>query len=79
MNKQLKHHKSIVPGNSYSTKVVNRDINFALRLWKKQVKSSDSINRLKSLQEFEKPSITKRRQKQIAIHKQKIANLYSDI
>ena len=49
MNKQIKHHKSIVPGNSKSTKVINRDINFALRLWKKQVKSADSINKLKSL------------------------------
>jgi len=78
MNKQIKHHKSIVPGNSKSTKVINRDINFALRLWKKQVKSADSINKLKSLKEFEKPSITKRRQKQAAVYKQKIADLYSE-
>ncbi len=79
MNKQLKHHKSIVPGNSNSTKVINRDINFALRLWKKQVKSSDSINKIRSLQEYEKPSITKRKNKQAAIYKQKISDLYSDI
>jgi len=78
MNKQIKYHKSIVPGNCKSTKVINRDINFALRLWKKQVKSADSINKLKSLKEFEKPSITKRRQKQAAVYKQKIADLYSE-
>jgi ribosomal protein S21 len=78
MNKQIKHHKSIVPGKSNSTKVINKDINFALRLWKKQLKSSDSIDKLKSLKEFEKPSITKRRQKQAAIYKQKISDMYSD-
>ena len=78
MNKQLKHHKSIVPGKSNSTKVINRDINFALRLWKKQIKSSDVLGKIKSLQEHEKPSITKRREKQNAVYRQMISDLYSD-
>jgi len=78
MNKQIKHHKSIVPGNPNSTKVINKDINFALRQWKKQLKSADSIDKLKSLKEFEKPSVTKRKQKKAAIYKQYITDMYAE-
>ena len=77
MNKQIKYHKSIVPGNCKSTKVINRDINFALRSWKKQIKISGTLDILKSKQEFEKPSITKRRVKNSAIHKQYLQDLKS--
>ena len=72
MNKNHKYHKSIKPGNCYSTKVVNKDINFALRNWKKQVKTSGILEILKSKQEFEKASIKKRRVKSAAEYKQYI-------
>ena len=49
-----------------------------LKADKLESKIRDSINKLKSLQDFEKPSITKRRQKQAAIYKQKIADMYSE-
>ncbi len=78
MNKQIKHHKSIIPGKTNSVKVINRDINFALRLWKKQLKNVDALNKIKNLKEFEKPSVVKRRQKQAAIYKQKISDMYND-
>ncbi len=77
MNKHHKYHKSIVPGNAFSTKVINKDINFALRSWKKQIKISGTLDILKSKQEFEKPSITKRRVKNSAIHKQYLQDLKS--
>ena len=51
MNKQFKQHKSIVPGNPASTKVVNRDISFAIRNWKKQTKASGILDILKSIKD----------------------------
>jgi ribosomal protein S21 len=77
MNKQHKYHKSIVPGNSFSTKVVNKDINFALRSWKKQLKTSNTLDILKEKQEFEKPSVTKRKIKNSAVFNQYIQDLKS--
>ncbi len=77
MNKQHKYHKSIVPGNSFSTKVINKDINFALRSWKKQLKVSNTLDTLKEKQEFEKPSVTKRKIKNSAIFNQYIQDLKS--
>ena len=75
MNKHYKYHKSIVPGNTHSTKVVNRDINFALRLWKKQIKTSGTLDILKSKQEFEKSSVTQRKIKSAAQYKQFLKTL----
>jgi ribosomal protein S21 len=77
MNKQHKYHKSIVPGNSFSTKVINKDINFALRSWKKQLKISNTLDTLKEKREFEKPSVTKRKIKNSAIFNQYIQDLKS--
>ena len=78
MNKLFKQHKSIVPGNPASTKVVNRDINFAIRNWKKQIKMSGILDILKTKQEFEKPSVTRKKIKSAAIHKQYLQSLSED-
>lgn len=78
MNKQFKQHKSIVPGNPASTKVVNRDINFALRNWKKQIKTSGVLDILKTKQEFEKPSVTRKKIKSAAVYKQYLQSLSED-
>jgi len=75
MNKYLKYHKSIVPGKSNSTNVVNRDINFAIRNWKKHVKTSGILDILKQKQEFEKSSITKQKILSSAKYKQKLRSL----
>ena len=78
MNKQFKQHKSIVPGNPASTKVVNRYISFAIRNWKKQTKMSGILDILKTKQEFEKPSVTRKKIKSAAIHKQYLQSLSED-
>ena len=78
MNKQFKQHKSIVPGNPASTKVVNRDINFAIRNWKKQTKMSGILDILKTKQEFEKPSVTRKKIKSAAVYKQYLRSLSED-
>jgi|TARA_R100000734_G_C3203540_1_gene21437 ribosomal protein S21 len=78
MNKQSKHHKSIVPGNAFSTKVIGKDINFAIRNWKKQTKTSGILDILKSKQEFQKASILKRQMLSAAKYKQYIQTLKED-
>jgi ribosomal protein S21 len=62
MNKQQKIHKSILPGHALGVRVVNNDIAFALRQFKMKVKDSDKLALLKTRKEFEKPSVTRRKQ-----------------
>lgn len=78
MNKKQKYHQSILPGTTSGSKVVNRDINFALRMWKKKLKESDVLNDVKSRKEFIKPSATKRMQMNNAVYMQQIRDLYID-
>ena len=75
MSKKNKSHSSIVPGNTMATKVIGKDINFALRTWKKQTKSANILETLKSKKEYTKPSVIKRKQLIDARYKQKISDL----
>ena len=79
MNKKQKHHQSVLPGTTSGAKVVNRDINFALRTWKKKLKDSDVLTQVKNRKEFIKPSVVKRIKLNNAIYMQQIRDLYSDI
>jgi small subunit ribosomal protein S21 len=72
MNKKQKYHQSVVPGGGTSVNVVNRDINFALRIWKRKLKNADILDKLKDNREYTKPSIIKRKQKTKASYIQKI-------
>ncbi len=78
MNKKQKYHQSVLPGTTSGSKVVNRDINFALRMWKKKLKESDVLNDVKSRKEFIKPSVIKRMQMNNAVYMQQIRDLYID-
>jgi small subunit ribosomal protein S21 len=62
MNKQQKIHKSILPGHALGVKVINNDLSFAIKQFKGKVKDSDILSSLKERREFEKPSVTKRKQ-----------------
>ena len=75
MNKKQKHHQSIIPGHGIGAKVVNRDINFALRIWKRKLKTSNILNDLKDNREYIKPSISKRQQKIKASYIQQLRSL----
>ena len=55
-----------------SVKVKNNNIAKALSIFKRKVKQSEHLFELKRRREFLKPSVKKRRQKQIAIHNQKL-------
>ena len=78
MSKKQKQHLSIAPGHGIGAKVVEKDINFALRIWKRKLKESDVLVNLKEGREFLKPSVKKRKQKIAAIYTQKIKDLHAD-
>jgi|APGre2960657404_1045060.scaffolds.fasta_scaffold327906_2 small subunit ribosomal protein S21 len=80
MSKKQKQHQTIVPGNSLAVNVVGtqrEDLGFALKVWKRKVKNSGILERIKDRKEFEKPSVRKRKQLQAAQFIQRIKDLNS--
>ena len=80
MSKKQKQHQTIVTGNPLAVNVEGtqrEDLGFALKVWKRKVKNSGILERIKDLKEFEKPSVTKRKQLQAAKFIQKIKDLNS--
>lgn len=74
-----KKHKSVVTGNGLAVKVIKNkagepDINFAIKSWKLKVKKSGILKDLSERQEYIKPSVVKRKQKQDAVYRQKKDN-----
>lgn len=51
-------------------RVINNDINTAIKIWKQDLKRSKNIERLHELQEYEKPSVRRRRQILNAIYRE---------
>jgi ribosomal protein S21 len=78
MNKNQKHHESITPG--VGVKVIktkrcpNGDIEFALKKFKKEVKSSGKLSRLRELKEFTSKKDIQRDQKSRARYFQQQAS-----
>ena len=64
-----KHPKKV------SVKVKNGNIQKALSKFKRKVKDSEHLFELRDRKQFLKPSVKKRRAKQVAIHNQKIEDL----
>ena len=58
-----------------AVKVVKGNIQKALSIFKRKVKDSEHLYELRKRQEFVKPSVKKRREKQVAIHNQKLEDL----
>jgi len=62
--------KSIV-----AVKVIKGNIQKALSKFKRKVKDSEHLQEYRARQEYVKPSIKKRKQKQLAIHNQKLEDI----
>ncbi len=65
MNKKQKQHQMIYPGAGLGVKVVGstrEDLSFALKTFKKKVKNSEILEKVKDRREFVKSSVTKRMQ-----------------
>jgi len=74
MNKRQKNHKTIVSGNGNAVSIVDKDLNFALRVFKRKIKESRILDNFKQKKEFIKPSIKRRDEINKAIYIQKIKN-----
>ncbi len=67
----------IIPGRFKAAKVINGNIEAALKFWKRQVKESNVLQEVKDRKEFIKPSAVKRKQKMDAIRKEYIRRIRS--
>jgi ribosomal protein S21 len=59
MSKSKKHQLAIVPGNPNAV-IVNGNLDFALKLFKRQVKDSGIMDLMKERKEFKKKSVVER-------------------
>jgi len=76
MSKKQKHHKSIVPGTPSAVAVVDGDISFALRAFKRKMKQLGVLDALKENRTFTKPSVKRRAQLINAKYMQKIRDMH---
>jgi small subunit ribosomal protein S21 len=58
-----------------AVKVIKGNIQKALSKFKRKVKDSEHLKELRERKQFTKPSVLKRRQKQVAIYNQKLEDL----
>ena len=79
MNKRQKQHKTIVPGNGSAVSVVNNDLSFALRTFKRKIKESKVLEKFKQNQEFVKHSIKRRSQIARAKYIQQIKSINDNL
>ena len=75
--KKVRKEQMIIPGRYKAAKVVNGNIEAALKFWKRQVKESGVLQEVKDRKEFIKPSAVKRKQKMDAIRKEYIRRIRS--
>lgn len=75
MNKKQKQHQMIVPGNSMAVSVVNQDLGFAMRTWKRKVKDSGVLEHVKENRTFTKPSVKRRNDISKASYRQQMQDL----
>ena len=79
MNKRQKQHKSIVPGNGTAIAIINNDLSFALRTFKRKIKESKILDNYKNNQTFTKPSVKRRTQVSKAKYIQYIKDLHENM
>jgi len=68
--KKVRREDMEVMGNAMAVKVVNGQIEPALKLWKRKMKDSGKLDEVKDRREFIKPSAVKRRKREEAIRTQ---------
>lgn len=72
VSKRTKELLSIVPGSSVGSNVVDGDLSYAIRNWKRKVKDDGRLREFYNRREFIKPSARRRKQKQDAVYRQKM-------
>jgi small subunit ribosomal protein S21 len=79
MNKKQKHHKTIIPGHSTGVNVLGtsrEDLAYALKTFKRKVKSTGTLEKLKDNKTFTKPSVKRREQLSSAKYLQQIKDFH---
>jgi small subunit ribosomal protein S21 len=77
MNKKQKQHQSIVPGNASAVNVINQDLSFALRTWKRKVKETGVLEYVKDNRTYTKPSVIRRNNVSKAKYRQQMQDLHN--
>jgi small subunit ribosomal protein S21 len=75
MNRKQKQHKTTVPGHFSAVKVVDNDLAYALRSFKRRVKQTNVLETIKENRTFTKPSVKRRSQVSRAKYIQHIRDL----
>ena len=81
MSKKQKQHKAIVPGHATAVNVVGtsrEDFAHAMKIFKRKIKSSGVLEKIKDNKTFTKPSVKRRKQLIDARYIQKIRDLHRD-
>lgn len=72
MNRKQKLHQTIVPGCGNAVHVVDGDIGYAVKQFKRQIKKSGVLQKTFDRKEFTKPSVIARQQRARAAFIQQI-------
>jgi ribosomal protein S21 len=67
--RKVRRDEMEISGNSLAVRVVNNQIELALKLFKRKIKDSGNMDIVKSKQEFIKPSVIKRKKREDAIRR----------
>lgn len=79
MNKKQKQHKTIIPGHSTAVNVLGtsrEDLAYALKAFKRKVKITGALEKIKENKTFTKPSIKRREQLNSAKYLQQIKDFH---
>lgn len=60
MSKKQKQHQSVVPGHAMGIVVLNKDLGYALKTWKRKTKNAKLSEQLIENKEFIKTSVKNR-------------------
>ena len=74
-NRKVRKEQMIVPGRFRAAKVVNGNIEAALRFFKRQMKESEILQEVKDRREYIKPAARRRKQKDDAIRREYIRRI----
>ena len=73
--RKTKKESMIIPGVFNGAKVINGNIEAALRFWKRNLKESGVIQELKDRREYTKPTTRRRKQRNDAIRREYIRRI----
>jgi small subunit ribosomal protein S21 len=68
--KKVRKEEMEIIGKPMAVKVINNQVEAAIKLWKRKIKESGKLEELRDRKEFLKPSVIKRKNREEAIRKE---------